>query len=90
MTNATYHKRLNEISLNEGLRGGEFWEILDTFAPKMYYFRPMYGCNEVSGEFISRLPEFRKWMKARGLRWFRTWEEREEWFESDEPLDVAV
>lgn len=80
MSNATFSKRMDEVRLNEGLLN--LWDIIDSFAPRMYYYDPCYECNVVSAEFLARLPEFRKWAKARGLRWFRTWEERENWLNS--------
>lgn len=42
----------------------------------------LYSCNEVDVEFARRLPEFRKWAKAQGITWFKTWEEREMWFDA--------
>ena len=82
MCNKTFHNRMYEISLNESFYGGEFWKILDRFAPKMWYRCSLYPCNEVDVEFARRLPEFRKWAKAQGITWFKTWEEREMWFDA--------
>ncbi len=79
MSNKTFWSRMHEASLNEEVYSGEFWEILDRFAPGMYYMT-MYGNNQVSAEFVQRLPEFRKWAKANNVRWFRSWEEREAWY----------
>lgn len=79
MSNTTFRKRLEEVKLNES---SELWSILDAFAPGMYYYDPCYGCNVVIPEFLERLPEFRKWAKSKGLRWFRIWEQLEEWLNS--------
>ena len=90
MCNKTFHNRLYEVQLNESVRGYGLWELLDKFAPGMYYYESCYGCNAVSCEFLRRLPEFRKWAKSHGYTWFRTWEEREAWFESDSILEEVA
>lgn len=82
MSNKTFHDRMYEIALNEGAYSlnGEFWKMLDRFAPGMYNYSQMYCQNQVTSEFIRKLPEFRKWAKTNNVRWFRSWEEREAWY----------
>lgn len=68
MTNQTFHKRLYEVTLNEGWRGGDLSALLDKYAPNMYR-KTMYGSNEVTVQFLQQLPKFRKWAKANGITW---------------------
>lgn len=90
MTNATFRSRMDEISLNQNARmyDNSFEEMLDEFSPNMWYIDKIYGSVKVTSEFLKRLPEFRKWARENGRTWFRTWEQREAYYDSPYCIDT--